>query len=321
MLKTFVIIAFMAAFVLFASIIGMIAFSSEESNTNNEKQPAIAEHSNSESGGTRANENASQHAAEGKKKAEWYRIFTNHLTDWLLVLFNGLLVAATIALFVSGERNVEVARKSANAAKDSADAANKAAMVAEKTLIAGQRAWIRIDEIGLGGEGLAFDQNGASVAVSFKITNVGNSPAINITAHAWLIALKHGGPFALQEQQRLCSEVRKAPFGIGFTLFPGETFPTNMGLGSWSLGTNTSPDEIKKGLEPSADGKHIALQVFGCVDYTFATDPTIHHQTGFIRDLRKRGTVLLNPADGIIPIDQLVLTDAGVGMGMGQYAD
>jgi hypothetical protein len=56
-----------------------------------------------------------------------------------------------------------------------------------------------------------------------------------------------------------------------------------------------------------------------CVDYTFPTDPTIHHQTGFIRELKRNGPAFLSPDDGPIPINQLVLMDAGTGMG--QYAD
>jgi hypothetical protein len=59
----------------------------------------------------------------------------------LLAIFTGLLVLATVALFVSGERNVDVAAQSARSAKDSAEAANKAADVAKSTLIASQRAW------------------------------------------------------------------------------------------------------------------------------------------------------------------------------------
>jgi hypothetical protein len=61
------------------------------------------------------------------------------------------------------------------------------------------------------------------------------------------------------------------------------------------------------------------LQIFGCIDYTFPTDPTVHHQTGFIRTVQKRGPALLSPDDGLIPIDQLMLMPDA--MGLGQYAD
>jgi len=227
------------------------------------------------------------------------------------------LVLATLGLFISGERNVEVARRSADAAKDSADAANKAAMVAEKTLIAGQRAWIRA-EIGVGNQPLIFypkgHPTGASVSVSFKVTNIGNSPATNITYHAWLVTLKNGGPFPAAEQETRCNEIRQQPFGAGFTLFPNETFPGNIGFGEWSLGTSISPEEIEKGLAVGAD-KNVALYVVGCVDYTFQTDPANHHQTGFILELRRKGPFILRPADGDVPADQLELRESGAGDG------
>jgi hypothetical protein len=179
MLKAFVIVALIAAFVLFASMVGMIVYSSEEAARDDQKQPTVAEHSNSENGSAPANENANQHATESKKKREWYYIFTDHTTDWLLVLFNGLLVAATIALFVSGERNVDVARKSAIAAQ-------KAANVAEGTLVATNRPWIQVKSIGIAsplGFGREYGNDvGGGVNLTLVVRNVGKSPAIRIGA-------------------------------------------------------------------------------------------------------------------------------------------
>src|SRR3984893_16828429 len=114
--------------------------------------------------------------------------------------------------------------------KSLAAAAEKAADVARQTLIAAQRAWIRTDQIGFGGGGVAIDVNGASVSVSLKITNTGNTPAIKVTPQAWLVVWKSGGPSPWQEQQRRCGEIRGQPFATtGFTLFPGESFPSNIG--------------------------------------------------------------------------------------------
>jgi hypothetical protein len=216
---------------------------------------------------------------EATRKESWFDLKFSHFVEIILTV---ALVGIACLQYTVYVRQAEIMQTQSSIS-------SKQNEISERTLIAGQRAWIQIDEIGLGGGALAFDKNGASVSVSFKITDVGNSPAISITPHAWLVVLKNGGPFALQEQQRMCSEIRKGPFGLGFTLFPDQTFPTNIGLGGWSLGTNISLDEIKKGLETSADGEEVALQVFGCVDYTFVTDPKTHHQTGFIRDLRRRG--------------------------------
>jgi hypothetical protein len=302
-------LAAISAVVFFLTLLGIAYYSSPPPHNPREQQ-------------TTAEQKASNEEQKQKiRPTIWQFMFPDSLsvfTLWLVISTFGLGIVAIIQLGFLGRQEI-IAADTAEAAKDSADAAKKAANVAENTLIASQRAWIRIDEIGLGGGGLAFDENGASVSISFKITNVGNSPAVNVTPHAWLIVLKQGGPFAIQEQQRLCAEIRESPFGLGFTLFPGENFPTNMGYGAWSLGVNVSKDEIKKGRAVSADGKHVELHVFGCIDYTFPTDATTHHQTGFIREIRKRGPFLLSPDNGIIRINDLILTDTGIGLG--QYAD
>jgi hypothetical protein len=59
-------------------------------------------------------------AENAAQKHEWYYSFAERPTDWLLALFSGLLVIATAALFISSERAVNVAGRSAEAASTSA---------------------------------------------------------------------------------------------------------------------------------------------------------------------------------------------------------
>jgi hypothetical protein len=212
---------------------------------------------------------------------------------FLTVIFTGMSWWAFRDQLTEMRKVYDPISASANAAKDS--------------LIASQRAWVKIEEIGLGGGGLAIDENGVSVAISFQITNVGNSPATNITHHAGLVVLASGVSLP-QEQQELCDAVTKAPFGLAFALFPGEHFPANMGFGQWSLGVNAGPAEVKKGLS-GPEKKNISLFVVGCVDYTFATDPTGHHQTGFIRDLVKKIPSVISVDEGMVPVDKLILRE------------
>ncbi len=226
-------------------------------------------------------------------------------TFWLMIFTGALAIVAIIQIYFLNNSD-KTAIKMAQAAKDSADIANRA-------LIASQRAWIRIDQIGFGGGGLAIDNQGASVSVSFKITNTGNSPAINVTPHAWLVVLRNGGPFPLQERQRRCGEIRNQSFNPGFTLFPGESFPGNMGFGSWSLGTNANRAEIEEGARASVNSNQVLLFVVGCIDYTFPTDATIHHQTGFIFEVQRNDLLTISLENGIIPIAQLRLMETGVG--------
>ena len=153
-------------------------------------------------------------------------------------------------------------------------------------LVAGQRAWVRIDEMGVGGSGLSIGNDGASVSISFMVTNVGNSPAIKVTYRPKLVVLAQGVAIP-SEQEQVCDAARHQWQG-GFTLFPNEQFPRTLGLGQSSFGVNASKDTIERGAEISADKKSVALLVVGCVDYTFETDPDMHHQTPFIRELTRR---------------------------------
>jgi hypothetical protein len=171
MLKFFVIMALVAAFVLFAALVGMIAFSSEQSEADNHTKPAAAEYSGSENSKSMTDKAAADDNKQTEKKRDWYYTFIDRPTDWLLVLFNGLLVLSTIALFVSGERNVEVARKSSLAAQRSAD-------LAEKALVAANRPWIKVDVM-VGGP-IVYDVNGANFSIKFILKNIGRSPASNV---------------------------------------------------------------------------------------------------------------------------------------------
>ena len=85
-----------------------------------------------------------------------------------LAVFTAFLVLATIGLFVSGERSIEISRRTAVAAKDSATAAQKAANLAEETLIATNRPWISITAK-VGPRGLYFNENGINLQVLFFV--------------------------------------------------------------------------------------------------------------------------------------------------------
>jgi hypothetical protein len=82
-------------------------------------------------------------------------------------------VLATILLFVSGERSIEVARRSANAAKESAD-------IAKNALVATNRPWIMIRaDIAVAGP-IFYNVNGVNFTLRYILRNVGHSPATNI---------------------------------------------------------------------------------------------------------------------------------------------
>jgi hypothetical protein len=158
--------AWIAAFVFLATfVIGMaMTGSSQQTPPNNEKQPAKTESRNTPESKAVADKNTHNEDQKREEKKQWYETFRERPTDWLLVLFNGLLVCATIALFISGEKV--------------ADSAKKSAEVAEKTLNQTQRAFVFIK---MDGQPMVDAASHALVGYSFYPTaeNFGNTPAVN----------------------------------------------------------------------------------------------------------------------------------------------
>jgi hypothetical protein len=146
-------------------------------------------------------------------------------TRWLAV-FTALLVLATVALFYSGERNIEIARESADAAKKSAD-------IATQTLIASSRPWLTMAP--KFASDLTVNDNGIMrVAIALNLKNVGKSPANNLIYTVRFIP-EYGD--AANTMERLIAEMTsKKGSGewptntrFGRSLFPDETTEATRG--------------------------------------------------------------------------------------------
>jgi hypothetical protein len=89
-------------------------------------------------------------------------------------------------------------------------------------------------------------------------------------------------PFAALEAN--CEQIRQSPIkgGLpGFTVFPGQTFPEDIGFAKWSVGTNVAAEEVQAATKGSSNKLTIVPFIVGCIDYTFGTDSERHHQTTF----------------------------------------
>jgi hypothetical protein len=163
--------AFLAAFVIGMAMTG----SSQHSPPSNDKQPTKTENGNTPESRTIAEKSADHDGEKREDKKRWYDTFRERPTDWLLVLFNGLLVCATIALFISGEKVADSAKTSAVAAKDSAD-------IAKQALIAGQRAFISVSYRPSAHKNI---MDGKIYAYGFTPVwlNAGNTPTRNMENH------------------------------------------------------------------------------------------------------------------------------------------
>jgi hypothetical protein len=120
MLKFRIPVAFLIAYIF---AMGFVFSSSEQAPPNDNKQPTKTENGNTPQGTTITDHRTNHNSEKRDDKRQWYDTFRKRPTDWLLVLFNGLLVVATIALFISGEKSANAAKTAAEAAKLSAQAA------------------------------------------------------------------------------------------------------------------------------------------------------------------------------------------------------
>jgi hypothetical protein len=282
MLKTFSDLVNIGAFAIYVVVVvtlGVILWSSLFSS---EK---IEDHANNTQTAQTQQHGANEHADGSGATPSAHSSAEQTIADYTKVvgIFTGLLVLATIFLFVSGEKNVDAARKSAKAAQDAAD-------VARDTLIAANRAWIKIESVTIAGP-LGFgreygDDVGGGVDLIIHVKNIGNSPAVRVGADVRLSAnFDH-----LANQKEFCDAIRKsldpvlAPNALRpeNSLFPNEE--TKIRVRAW-----THPNDIKKAFHRAANmpDNKADLAVVGCIHYELPVAPG-WHQTGIILDLKKK---------------------------------
>jgi hypothetical protein len=241
-------------------------------------------------------------------------------TKWTdpIAIFTGLLffvtVGLTFATFGLFEQTARLANDSEKASAAALRASTDSTQLARDSLIATNRAWIHTPEVTIGDQPLLFYEAttrptlGASTSVAIRMTNVGNAPAIHVTTHLRMIAMRTG-VYPWQEQMKLADEVKGTAFNTGRTLFPKEVYPDHIGYGKVSYRVPISKDELDAAVNNNTAGTGVvSLHVVGCIDYTFPSDPTTHHQTGFIREVCKKGSpFFIKATDGNIPATDLEL--------------
>jgi hypothetical protein len=95
----------------------------QEAVVHNQAQPTQAYTPNEQSGNSAANLSGPKRSNEGDQKGHWY----DRLTDWLLVLFNGILAIFTVRLFYNAAEQSRDTKASIAIAKIAADAATLSA--------------------------------------------------------------------------------------------------------------------------------------------------------------------------------------------------
>ncbi|MFZ0425466.1 MAG: hypothetical protein WAL80_21515 [Xanthobacteraceae bacterium] len=90
----------------------------------NHAQPTQTNDAHEPPGNPAANLSGQKHADKRDQKGHWY----DHLTDWLLVLFNGILAIFTVRLFYNAAEQARDTKASIAVAKRAADAAKESAI-------------------------------------------------------------------------------------------------------------------------------------------------------------------------------------------------
>jgi hypothetical protein len=157
-------IAVFGAFVLMVAVLGFFLWQTlfvfeKHSNTQPEAKPSYSDQRAGDENSGRVSPAPSRGNATDEAIAEY--------TKWLAI-FTLFLVLATVGLFISGERNVEVARQAANAARQSADLASEA-------LIANTRAWLA-PSFAILNTPL---ESGPPISFQLHMINTGKEPALN----------------------------------------------------------------------------------------------------------------------------------------------
>lgn len=173
-----VILGFLVASAVWACV---ALWQSQKAVPSNEANPAKTEQQDSVASGSSV-----QHKehSEGHQKGNWYDTFLNHTPDWFVAVFTALLtfvtyrlVSSTNKLWEAGERQIELARKTATAQshdmQDSITAANRSAAAAERALTDLERPWL----FAFGIKAVPINQLG-EWTVEFTVANFGKMPAI-----------------------------------------------------------------------------------------------------------------------------------------------
>jgi len=257
---------------LFACLVGGFGFvvwsASQKPPPHYRSSPTKTEQKENQPPKTVINSGTQKDRDKREQDTEGYGPFLDKPTDWLLVIFNGLLAAFTWRLWISTNRLFRVTNIAAEAAKKSADA----------SLLA-LRPWVSC-EVSIISD-LTYRSNGdPCIAIRFILKNNGHSPAMGVRLTQWFHLLSPVHTLSIHVQQRIADLLKGLPAQErGLLLFPGQTHVSDIEL-------PISRVEIEKSIEDIKPKKHFFPELIGLVSYTYPL-ATHNPQTGFIFYLRK----------------------------------
>jgi len=248
-----------------------------------EKQPDGAnEHGNApqvkgDPTATLANPDPASHgdSSADNKYNKWRSGFSNifyetNMTDWLIVLFTGVLAFYTAQLAGVASRQTEIL-----------DNTDKAVHEANQMNAGINRPWVAIKELSLTLP-LVYDSVNKTINIkmNFELENTGSSPARFVSIYPYVTNgpsnIPSNGRNRIEIFREECNRHRSTDSPNGMAIFPKENEKQ-------TITTSMSSEEIERA--PSASNnpriKLISPWVYGCVDYRSMLDDK-HHQTRFL---------------------------------------
>lgn len=253
--------------------------------------------------------------AHADKNAESEGFFSGiKWTDAVIALFTIILGIYTARLYYATQGLWDAAKAQGNDMKASiahAETAAKAAIasasVARDTLIASHRPWLKVN-VSLGDQPLLISPGQASASVAIFAQNTGNTPALHVSPHAWMLIWRtEPGMDPYTEHERRCKAVRDAPPTYAFTLFPEESFPAVARSEMWMLNVSLPREALDAGMKAVQPSGLAMLLIGGCVDYGSTSSPGQRHQTQFLYDLRDVTGTLVSINREVTPPERLAL--------------
>ncbi|MGB9364935.1 MAG: hypothetical protein WCE79_02865 [Xanthobacteraceae bacterium] len=233
----------------------------------------------------------------GEFSHDYHGILTA-LATIAIAWFTWTLRRSTDKLYEAGERQIAVAR-------DSAEAAIEANKLTRASLISDQRPWVVIDLATTGEAGtskkfgvLAIDDKRIIVGFTLTLNNTGKTPAQNISVSTELRFLSSG---IENHQQRICREAlqRRIRNG-GFTVFPSKPFPV-------MFDARVNVSEMTLATLQHAGRKYVTPVIIGAITYDHPPD-NLDRQLSFMYIVEKIGDPLgIAPAPGLIEGERLRL--------------
>lgn len=215
-------------------------------------------------------------AADAATESANWTLWTLIATGFGLAIGGGTLFAAWRAAHWA-KKAADHTETGATAAIDAAKESREANAIAREALVAGGRAWLKVDAAILGTLEITGDPPEVRASIDLIITNVGSTPATDV---CFEIELRHTWAMNIGPMQNVISEkLRSTPEQGWFpktTIFPDQPARFTYNIGGGNDGLMAAREQFKD--SPSSI-IHIGLLILGCVQYRLPGSPSLH-QTG-----------------------------------------